>query len=236
MRARGRQAPHIRGRGLVRGFTLIELAVAIVILGLLLGGLVSGLGALRSVQQDDETRQRLEEIREALITFAVVNRRLPCPATPTASDAVAGAGVERAPTAAGCTGGAVGVLPWATLGLPQTDSWGRRFTYRVALNFARTAPAITLASTGDITVQNRSLVAIATQMPAVVVSHGANARGSRNHLGALAPAGTNASELENSDGDAVYVADSPVTGFDDQAMWVPTTVLMGRMLQAGSLP
>jgi prepilin-type N-terminal cleavage/methylation domain-containing protein len=220
----------------LRGFSLLEMAVVLVILGLLLTGLLGGLGALRSTQKEGDTRRQLEEIREALITFAVVNKRLPCPATAAVSDAVAGAGLENAPTAAGCTGGVVGVLPWATLGLSQTDGWGRRFTYRVTPAFARTAPAITLASVGDNTVQNRALVAIAAQMPAVVVSHGANGAGSRNHLGALAAAGPNATEQENSDGDAVFVADSPVATFDDQAIWVPTTVLLGRMLQAGSLP
>lgn len=219
-----------------RGFTLLEMAIVLVIVGLLLGGLLGGLNGMRAVQDSDGTKRQLDDIREALVTFAVVNRRLPCPAAPGTADTVAGAGIERAPTAAGCTGGAVGVLPWATLGLPEADSWGRRFSYRVSPSFSRTAPAITLASAGDNTVQNLALVSIAIQVPAVVVSHGANPAGSRNRQGALAAPGANPGEVENSDGDAIYVADTPGANFDDQVIWIPTTLLLGRMLQAGALP
>jgi hypothetical protein len=79
-------------------------------------------------------------------------------------------------------------------------------------------------------------VAIAAQVPAVVVAHGANAAGSRNHLGALAAAGSDPGQVENANGDAVFVADTLRAAFDDQTVWVPSSVLMGRMLQAGTLP
>lgn len=218
------------------GFSLLEMAVVLVIVGLLLGGLLGSLGTMQARQREEKTQHQLEDIREALMVFAAVKRRLPCPADPATPDSVAGAGVERVPTAAGCTGGVVGVLPWATLGLPQTDSWGRRFTYRVTAAFAHTAPAITLASVGDATIQNASLVATVVQAPVVFVSHGADAAGSRNTAGALAAAGANPLQQENSDGDAVFVTDTPTGGYDDLVGWVPTTLLLGRMLQAGVLP
>jgi prepilin-type N-terminal cleavage/methylation domain-containing protein len=219
-----------------RGFTLLEMAVVLIIVGFLLGGLLTNLGTMHASQNDAETRRQLEDIREALIVFAVVNRRLPCPAAPATADTVVGAGLEQAPIAGGCTGGVNGVLPWATLGLPQTDAWGRRFTYRVAASFARTAPAITLASVGDITVQNRSLVTIAAQVPVVVVSHGGDAAGSRNRSGVATATGTNAQQVENADSDAIFVSETPTDTYDDQITWVPTTLLFGRMLQGGVLP
>lgn len=216
-----------------RGFTLLEMAVVLMILGLLLGGLLGNLGTMQARQREERTLRLHEDIREALLVFAVVNRRLPCPAAPATADNVAGAGVERPPTAVGCTGGAVGVLPWVTLGLSQTDGWGRRFTYRVTPAFARLAPAITLASVGDGMIQNRTFVAQAIQLPVVIVSHGADAAGSRNTAGALAGAGPNPLQQENADGDAIFVADTPAAGFDDLVGFVPTTLLLGRMLQAG---
>jgi prepilin-type N-terminal cleavage/methylation domain-containing protein len=219
-----------------RGFTLLEMAVVLVIVGLLLGGLLNSLGALQAQQREQQTRHDLEEIREALITFAVVNRRLPCPAAPATADTVVGAGLERAPTAAGCTGGASGVLPWATLGLPQTDAWGRRYTYRVTPAFSRSLPAITLTTIGDNTVNNRAGVAIAPQVAAVIVSHGANARGSRGKSGVQAAVGTDPSEIENANGNTVFVDDTPTQNFDDLVTWVPPSILMSRMLQAGALP
>ena len=105
-----------------------------------------------------------------------------------------------------------------------------------APEFARSAPAITLVSTGDNTVQNLSLVSVAVQVPAVIVSHGANPAGSRNRQGTLAAPGINPGEVQNSNGDAIFVADTPRAAFDDQVVWVPSTILLGRMLQAGTLP
>lgn len=223
-------------RGHMRGFSLLEMAIVLVIVGFLLSGMLGGMSALQSAQRDDGTRRQLEEMRNALITFATINRRLPCPAAPATSETATGAGLERAPTASGCTGGAAGAFPWATLGLQQTDTWGRRFSYRVSPAFSRVAPAITLASVGDNTVRNVTAVDLATQVPAVIVSHGADGAGSRSRLGALAPAGTNASQLENSDADTIFVSDIPSAGFDDHVVWVPSTTLMGRMLEAGVLP
>lgn len=219
-----------------RGFTLLEMAIVLVIVGFLLSGMLGGMTALQSRQRDDATQRQLEEMRNALITFATINRRLPCPAAPATSETVTGAGLERAPTASGCTGGGAGVFPWATLGLQQTDAWGRRFSYRVTPAFAAIAPAITLSSVGDNTVQNVAGVSIATLVPAVIASHGTDGAGSRNRLGAQATVSTNASEQENSDADSIFVSDVPSQNFDDLVIWVPPTMLLGRMLEAGVLP
>jgi prepilin-type N-terminal cleavage/methylation domain-containing protein len=219
-----------------RGFSLLEMAVVLVIVGFLLGGLLGSAGTMRDRQREDDTQAQLEEIRDALITFAVVNRRLPCPANPATADTVLGAGLERTPIVTGCTGGAVGVVPWATLGIAQTDAWGRRFTYRVTPAFSRSGVAISLITTGDATIRNRGLIAMASQVPAVIVAHGKNAAGSRNRAGALSAAGTNAYELENSNGDAIFIDDTPSNGYDDMVSWLPSTILLGRLLQSGILP
>ena len=218
------------------GFSLLEMAIVLVIVGFLLSGMLGGMNALQSVQRDDGTRRQLEEMRNSLITFATVNGRLPCPAAPATADSVAGAGLERAPTASGCTGGAAGAFPWATLGLQQTDTWGRRFSYRVTPAFSRLAPAISLTSVGDNTVRNMAAVDLVTLAPAVIVSHGADGAGSRNRQGALAAAGANVSQQENSDGDNIFVSDIVSAGFDDHVVWLPPTTLLGRLLEAGALP
>jgi prepilin-type N-terminal cleavage/methylation domain-containing protein len=219
-----------------RGFTLLEMAVVVVIAGMLLAGLLRSVAGLQARQHEARTGQQLEEIREALSTFAALNRRLPCPANPATAATAAGAGIERVPNAAGCTGGNNGVLPWATLGLPQTDDWGRRFTYRVTATFARSGAAITLTSVGDNTVRNAAGVDIATQVPAVVVSHGGNGRRSYGPSGVIGAASTDASELENADADTIFISDTPTQNFDDLVAWVPISVLVSRMLQAGALP
>jgi len=130
-----------------RGFSLVELAVALAIIALLLAGALIPLSTQIDVRNSADTQRSMESIREAIIGFAQANGRLPCPADGSVPAGAAGAGTEQvsgnscaAVNSASCTAvnGAVpcSVVPWATLGVPETDSWGRRFTYRVSPAFA----------------------------------------------------------------------------------------------------
>ena len=69
-----------------QGFSLLELAIVLLIVGLLLGGLIMPLGSRMDQQRIDTTRQQLEQIREALTGYALANDALPCPATPASGD------------------------------------------------------------------------------------------------------------------------------------------------------
>lgn len=68
-----------------RGFTLVEVAIVMVIVGLLLGGLVSAFGTLQQQQKIGEATTKLNDVRDALLGFAAVNGRLPCPASTTSN-------------------------------------------------------------------------------------------------------------------------------------------------------
>ena len=63
------------------GFTLIELAVVIVVIALLLGSILVPLTSQVEQRKVLETQKTLDEIKEALIGFAMINGRLPRPAT-----------------------------------------------------------------------------------------------------------------------------------------------------------
>jgi prepilin-type N-terminal cleavage/methylation domain-containing protein len=121
-----------------KGFTIAELAIAIAILALLLFGALVPFSAQVEIRNVADTRRTLDSIREAIIGFAQANGRLPCPANGNIAFGAAGAGIEQFDgincIAAGL--GAFGVVPWATLGTPETDAWGRRFSYRVSPAFA----------------------------------------------------------------------------------------------------
>ena len=67
-------------RRLHSGFTLTELAVVFAIVALLVGGAMATLSSQVEQRNYDETRRRLDAAVEAVIAFAIVNRRLPCPA------------------------------------------------------------------------------------------------------------------------------------------------------------
>src|SRR5205814_8666540 len=143
----GLQRPADRGAAMSRrapGFTLVELAVVLAIIGLVLGAMIVPLNAQIDQQRINDTQKQLDVIREALLGFAVANGRLPCPANQALANTAATAGTEV--RAAGACTNAEGVLPWATLGISEADAWQRRVTYRVTLEFANDAPAGALAT------------------------------------------------------------------------------------------
>ncbi|TRZ99293.1 MAG: prepilin-type N-terminal cleavage/methylation domain-containing protein [Rhodocyclaceae bacterium] len=263
------------------GFTLMELTVVLVIVALLLGGLLVPFGTQRDIELMRATEKSLIDIREALIGFAAINGRLPCPAQGTIASGVANAGIE-ATTGSGAsltcacaaasspgvatigatacatalsTDSVGGVLPWATLGLLETDAWRYRYTYHVSSFFARgidsaqilfgasctptttpTYAAFGLCTPGAITINTAASggTVLASSVPAVVVSHGGSPLGAYTTSGTkLDSAAAGADEAANVDGNATFVSN---TTLDDRLIWIPATQLMNRMITAGKLP
>jgi prepilin-type N-terminal cleavage/methylation domain-containing protein len=224
------------------GFTLTELAIVLVIVALLMGGLLLPLSAQVDQKNYSDTRQQLNEIREALLGYAMTHTAangkpyLPCPDTD--ND-----GKENRTSGTRCSAGASaeGNLPWSALGLTSTDAWNNRFRYRVHNNFADSNVGFTLSSNGILRVCDVSGCAslLADALPAVVVSHGKNGFGAINASGnANAPA-DGADEFANSNGDNDFVMHNQTNSpnvFDDLVVWLPPGVLMNRMISAGKLP
>jgi len=131
-----------------RGFTLLEMSVVLVIIGLITSmGITSGIGALESAKRT-QTVNKIEYIEEALQAFRNKNHRLPCPADASLQPTDTNYGVSAAnpgsctgstPAANfGTAGSAVeGAVPVQTLSLPSEylyDGWGRKFAYAVDTN------------------------------------------------------------------------------------------------------
>lgn len=218
------------------GFTLIEVAIAVVVIALLLGSALGPLSVTIEQANRQETQALLDEINEALYGFAATNGRLPCPDTDDDGNE----------NQDGLTCSSVfGNLPSVNLGVARTDAWGRLFAYRVTDFFADNDPttvggggcaqtsvttSIALCSVGNIVVKdgaNGNNVAI--EIPALVVSYGAN--------------GTPISldELENSPPSNVNFVSTgyrqdPVNQFDDLVEWISPHILKNRMIMAGKLP
>jgi len=69
-------------RYLQAGFTLIEIAIALMIVGVLLGYTVALFPRQQELKQYRAVDQEMDQVIEAIIGFAQVNGRLPCPAIP----------------------------------------------------------------------------------------------------------------------------------------------------------
>lgn len=157
----------------LKGFTLVELAIVLMIVGLLLGGLIVPITAQMDMQAFRKTNASLEEIKDSLIGYSIINGRLPCPATvasnglesfcPSATGTCAGTETTVVQTHGNCSSQVnsviSGFLPAATLGIsPQdtqgfaVDGWGgntiNRIRYAVSPKTAGTQTFPFTASNG----------------------------------------------------------------------------------------
>ncbi|MBM4226354.1 MAG: type II secretion system protein [Gammaproteobacteria bacterium] len=261
----------------MRGFTLLEITVVLLIIGLMIAGLFAPLETQFEARDRRQTPALLDDIQTALLGYALTHGRLPCPDTE-------GDGLSNLPwnplepVTSGACAQSVGILPWSELGVPGTDAWGNRYTYAVSQpEFTRpdtdalcnggdeAGAHFDLCTRGRLNVRSRGdapatsgieskaeLTTYATAIPAVVVSHGRNGSGAISAEGFVRAAPTGADEAENADADAVFMlrgysrggagcADnatesSPLCEFDDLMIWVSSSVLSARMVQAGKLP
>ena len=217
------------------GFTLVELAVVLVILGFLVGGLLVPLATQVEQRNRRETEQQLEEIRQALLGFVVAYGYLPCPTT---EENPLGAtyGVTDPACAAPI---AEGYLPWKTLGLREVDAWGITrdvtgylwtgyFRYRVHPKFANSATPITLTTKSppgtELSVQDSdgTPMTINSEPPvAVICSTGPN----------RTPDGQNAGAFN-----AIYQGGTPTPNFDDLTIWISRPVVFEKLVSAGRIP
>ena len=225
-----------------KGFSLVELAVVLVIVGLLASGLMLSLGTQRETATTQEAQRQLENIREAVIGFALANGRLPCPALSTLANTDSNAGREN------CTL-QHGVVPWATLGLPEVDPWGNRFSYCASQKFttppsggAQAGFTLTTGSPNADPPDNAGTANVisgganvASDLPGVIISHGQRSAGAFTPSGSQIPR-TTGDEDENADTDFTFVAHAPTPTFDDQLIWIVPAILKSRMVAAGKLP
>ncbi|HWA14328.1 MAG TPA: type II secretion system protein [Burkholderiales bacterium] len=231
-----------------KGFTLVELAIGMLVIALLLGSILVPLSAQVEQRKVAETQKVLEETREALLGFAVTQGYLPCPA-------VSAANGDEDRSAGTCTGGKrQGFVPWALLGTPKLDAWGHIFRYSVSPTFSTSVAPFSLASTRDITIRTRDSSGALTNLsnlnaiPAVVLSVGKNGYwgtiDNGTNVGDKLGTPDNVDEDTNGNGSGqVFVSrtitdNANATGgeWDDIVIWLSPNVLFNRMVAAGKLP
>lgn len=216
-------APRRRPRAQA-GFTLAEIAIVLVIITILASVFILPLGGQLEARQRAEARDTLEDIRAALIGYAIIHKRLPCPTVIIdVTDAAHGLEPASSPPCAAATSD--GFLPWRQLGIAPRDPWGNHWRYRVDAAFAVTIAPTT--NTGNNLVvrdhQGADLTLTSDNTAAFIVySTGANLQA--EGLNAVYESGT----------DATYEAGEPTTAFDDMVTWIGRPLLIARLAEAGA--
>jgi len=251
---------HLRLHLCSKGFTLIEMAIVLIIITLVVGGALVPLGAQIEQRQRAETQRTLDEIKEALIGYTLSHGVLPCPSNESA-------GIPDGAASSSCTTSivATGYIPWVTLGVNNHDAWGNLIRYAVATEFADPNNLFTLSTvtqsatntmtqitTHTITIQTRNTagvtVNLSSAIPAAVLSLGKNGYGalSSDYIAQSGVPANNPDEKQNTaSGSPSYLSRTPAPPgtsatiggeFDDIIVWISPNVLYNRMVAAGRLP
>lgn len=118
-----------------KGFTLIEISIALLMIGFLAAGGVLLSQANRTVNLEIKAQQMLENVQSSLENFLTINGYLPCPDTDNFRnmDKLPPEGRENRATNDGgvrCKAD-FGYLPYKDLGVEGLDPWGNPFAYKV---------------------------------------------------------------------------------------------------------
>ena len=245
------------------GFTLIEIAVVLLIVTIVLGYSVAMLPVQQELKQYRRVNAEMDSIIEHLIAYAQVNGRLPCPDSDFPTD-----GLENATGGPPVDSCAVyyGYLPARTLGIEGKynddqaliDPWGNEYRYAVSDADAGAVAGIDLVTANGIRDEGMANVnpdlflcddstVISNDLDCTTVTGGeviANvaavivSRGKR-----FDPAASSNTETENTDdfrldppSDRVFIFSPRRDDYDDVVKWVPTNLLFSKMIEAEQLP
>lgn len=197
------------------------MAIVLTIVALLLGGLLPTLSGQMERQHRNETRKYMNDVRDALLGYALVHKYLPCPD---------GNGDGSAEATCTTTASQIGTLPYKDLGVTDKDAFGGVLIYAVTKEFADSGSPFTLSTVGVANTMRVCTTAACTanltnNAVVVIVSRGAN-------WGSPAVG----DETENTDPDTDFVSHDFATNFDDLVVWLSPNILFNRMVAAGQLP
>lgn len=238
------------------GFSLVEMAVVLIILGFVLGALLMPVQVQRQQQAQLQTESLLDISKKSLIGYAQSQGRLPCPASRNGTAVFPDDQGVANPSAGGACVQQVGFLPAATLGIQPADTngfaldgWGNPLRYAVTQFSAGGAATSDFTTTGDM-----AAVGIAALKPDLRVCASSAAASCTDDINvasnvvaviySLGSTGTAASggtdENENLDIDTIFISHEPRANgengeFDHIITWISPFVLYNAMIEAGQL-
>jgi prepilin-type N-terminal cleavage/methylation domain-containing protein len=209
-----RQHKHLKRQ---QGFSLIELSIALTIIGVIVAGGLSLSTSMVDRQAYVETNNQMDEVETAIAAYVAINGHIPCPSDPALAINAAGFGTETDCSIAAVGGvidaGAVriGGLPVRELGLRDrfsADDYGNRYTYAVteihttSAGFADNTPA----GDGAVTIQDGNSANIVTDASYAIISHGGDGKGAYRYETASTSVACGAVglDVQNCDGDTNF--------------------------------
>ena len=248
-----------KGRQQPSGFSLLEMAVVMLIVGLLLGGLFTAIGDSTQIKRRTDAESQLELVEEALYGFAQANGWLPCPATNSSAG-------QADPVGGGACTSFHGFVPARTLGLQGPfnsqnlllDPWGNPLRYSVSdltltgdRAFTSAAGMGKLFANVALMVPGANMICVATTaacgatilsntVPALIYSLGNNWGNfsSAFELENVTPpvVGPGWGTVANNNFVSTGYAEEGANEFDDVLVWLSPSILFSRLVSAGQLP
>lgn len=164
-----------------RGFTLIELAVGLAVLGLMMYTALAIFAERSAIDKVAVTNKKLDVIESALRLYYLTSTplQMPCPsngASALADDAFGMAACGEVTTIGNTL---IGVVPTRTLNLPDSymfDGWGKRITYVVSQSHTNDV-GVNWAAPGTIEIIDTDGNTANSQVLYTLISHGKNGIG-----------------------------------------------------------
>ncbi len=223
------------------GFTLIELAIAILLIGLVVAPAVTLYHQYKVEKDWDTTEESLDNVLLSVGGYRSVYGRYPCPAPSTDVPGDVGYGHEdcaTTPVIGTCANGIcryasniagkevlVGTLPFKTLNLQESESFDRylnRFTYAVTRDLTdNTTFDLAGGGIGIVDLNGDSILQPDDTAHFTVISHGPNKIGAISRNGVIGSACTNGSALEqeNCDNNPVFASGEIADNYDDRTFF-----------------
>ncbi|RLA07885.1 MAG: hypothetical protein DRQ51_04460 [Gammaproteobacteria bacterium] len=228
------------------GFTLIELSIVLLIVGILLAGAIKPISWQIENSRNKESLIQLEQIKQALLGFAASSGYLPCPASITSY------GTQDRPNINSNCNLVAGYVPYKDLGInPKTnkgilqDAFNQPIIY--ALNNYKISGSQVFAKIDGIknagihNLYKKNLLNVCTLSPCN--SSTASTNRLTNHLPIVLISqgkknnNTSITESENIDNDKYFIMqDYRMDGFNDIFVWVSVHNIFATMLSSHILP
>jgi len=201
-----------------KGFTLLEVAVVLAIIGILIVGFLQGSAVLLRKNKESGTKKKLAVLDKALMNYLLINGDLPCPAGLKLVEGDAGFGEEKDCTLDSINGITAygsfiyGAIPTTTLNIADTmmkDEWNNKFSYIVHINYTSQGSGFknTDPDANAMTVDFEGVTNILTEQAVyAIISHGENGIGAWSYVSGL--------QAETSGASTAEAKNIDKTGFD----------------------